>query len=119
MAKYLKKGDGIPFTQISNLVLQSPSLSFSAKGLYSYMCSKPEGWHFSSKRIALETKESYKSIRKSLSELLEIGVLKSKKLSSGRIEYTIYQNLIDPQTQNGTMGVDPGTQNGTVPKRHP
>ena len=32
------------YTIITNEVLSNPNLSLKAKGLYAYLCSKPESW---------------------------------------------------------------------------
>jgi len=113
----LKKGDHIPFTQISNAVLYSPNLSFKAKGLYAYMLAKPDGWNFSARRIAEETKEAEKSIRGSIKELIDIGLIKYNKLPTGRVEYTIFTNIAEPNGQKGDKAMEPNGQKGKQPKR--
>ena len=42
----------IPFTQIANDLLNDKLISFKAKGVYSFLYSKPSGWYFSEKRIS-------------------------------------------------------------------
>lgn len=79
----------IPFTQVPNGLLYDPELSFKAKGLWAYISAKPSGWNFSADRIAMETKEERKSILAGLKELVEAGYLSCKKLSNGRMEYTL------------------------------
>lgn len=80
----------IPFTQVPNDLLYDSDISFKAKGIWAYMHAKPEGWNFSADRIAEETKEDRKAILSGLKELSENGYITAKKLSSGRVEYTLH-----------------------------
>ena len=120
----LKKGDKIPFTQISNDVLYSDKLSFKAKGLYAYMLAKPDNWNFSAKRISKEVKDGRDSILSALKELQKIGLIQYIKHSSGRSEYTIYSNiqletpLEQPNPENPTKAIEPNPENPTVGKPH-
>ena len=78
------------FAQVPNNVLWDASLSFQAKGLWAYIKSKPPNWDFCAQRIALETKESRKSILKAMKELEEAGYLFRRKLPSGRVVHKVY-----------------------------
>ena len=60
-------------------VLYSRDISLKAKGLYTYMQSKPDGWQFSATRIALECKEERGAIEAGLKELEEAGYLTRSK----------------------------------------
>jgi len=86
----LKKGDGVPFTQIANIVLCNPNISAKAKGLYSYIQSKPDNWDFSVKRITADFLDGENGIRSGLKELEAIGLLVREKQNTGRVVYTIY-----------------------------
>lgn len=95
------------FTWIMHETLYSTAISFKAKGLWCYINSKPNGWQFSSDRIAKEAKEDKKAIRSGLKELVDSGLLKWQKLPDGHIVYELLDTKPDPKCQNGT-----------VPKRH-
>lgn len=84
----LKKQD-IPFTMVANVVLCNKSLSWSAKGLYAYLFSKPDGWDFAAKRIAEEGKEERKMVLRTLNELENAGLLNRKKLPNGKMIYNV------------------------------
>lgn len=119
MLTRLKKGDNIPFTQVSNAVLYSSALSFKAKGLYAYMLAKPDGWSFSIKRIVKETKEGITGVTSALDELKEVGLIEYTKLSTGRSEYTIYADLADrndPKPENPIKASDPKPENPNLEK---
>jgi hypothetical protein len=78
-----------PYTQVSNVLIEDPRLSFKAKGIYAYIYSKPEDWDFSSKRMILETSDKLKAVQHGLKELEKYGYLKRNRQQSGRIEYII------------------------------
>ena len=114
MSAKLKKGDKIPFTQISNAVAYSANISFKAKGIYLYMCAKPNNWQFNARRIADEVKDGRDSVLNGLKELKEIGLIEYHKSKDGRSHYTIYCDIQKPKTDNPTLGADPKTDNPTL-----
>lgn len=85
MEKLKQKDTG--FTMVSNKPLCNKELSLSAKGLYAYLRSKPDGWQFSSER--LECKECPDTIRVYLKELEDFGLLIRKRKPNGRMEYFV------------------------------
>lgn len=115
MAK-LKK-ISVPFTQVANIIINDKKLSLKAKGLFSYLYSKPDGWNFSSERIALENSDGRDSIRQALRELEDNGYLERKKQASGRIEHLLKFDE-KPETENPSVGQEPETEKPTVGKTH-
>lgn len=103
------KKQNIPFTQIANEVLYRQDISFQVKGLFAYLFSKPDGWDFSSDRIALESQEDRKTVQRILKKMEVANLLKRKRLPSGRMEYTI--EYADSQSPKMGLGV-------TEPKSH-
>jgi len=87
MVKLKQKDTG--FTMVSNKPLCNKDLSLSAKGLYAYLRSKPDGWQFSADRIALDCLECVRTIKSILQELEDFGLLIRKRKSDGRIDYFI------------------------------
>ena len=57
------------WTPVSNKLLKATNLSMKAKALYIYLCSKPNRWSFSTRRIANEMKEGKDSVNSVLNEL--------------------------------------------------
>ena len=102
--------EGIPFTQIPNELINNNSLSLKAKGLYSYLQSKPSGWRFSSERMVEESKDGIDSIKTGLQELEKQGYLKRVRKNDGRVEYLLkynknkHQSGKIPQGENPTRG---------------
>lgn len=66
------------YTTVSNHIIHSKVLSWSAKGIYLYLNSKPDGWDFSTERIAKETSDSKYATSQALKELIRFGLLERK-----------------------------------------
>jgi len=62
-----------------NELLNSAELSFKAKGLFTYIQSKPDGWDFSAERIAQQNKDGIDSVSAGLRELEALGYLTRNK----------------------------------------
>ena len=78
----------LPFTQISNAVLNDTGLSLKAKGLYAYLFSKPDGWIFHNAVILREIKEGRDAFRSAVLELENAGYIKRETLknAAGQVE---------------------------------
>ena len=72
-----------------NSLLYNPNISFKAKGLWTYLQSKPDGWDFSAERIANEAQDGVTAIYSALHELEENGYLirKKEKNDKGHFDY--------------------------------
>jgi len=88
MKQKLKKQDS-GFTQVSNKILNDKSLSWKAKGIWSYLYSKPEDWDFSGKRICKDSIDGKSATYSGIKELEQRGYIKRKKEQSGRVIYYI------------------------------
>lgn len=110
------KKEKTPFTQVANEVLNNKKLSFKAKGLYSYLFSKPDGWDFSSVRIKEDGTDGRKGILSGLKELEDAGFLSRKKLGDGRVDYLLKYSTQSPQT--ALRDDNPESPKGTMPKGH-
>ena len=113
MKDTLKKDDGIPFTQIANVVLNNTNLSHKAKGVFCYIYSKPQDWDFSADRIAQSSTDGEKATRAALQELEEAGYLTRQRLKTGRMSYYITWR---PESQTPETGVGAEVGNGKQPK---
>lgn len=86
-------------------ILNSLDLSFKAKGMYGFIQSKPDGWHFSAYRISKQGKDGIDGVKAGLQELEAAGLLvriqgKSKDGGWNQIDY----QLIDPDVCGFTVG---------------
>lgn len=93
------KKEKIPFTQVANEVLNNKGLSWKAKGLYAYLFSKPDDWNFSNHRMVQETADGRVATMTALRELEDSGYLQRKKLSNGRMEYTLKHSTQSEKTE--------------------
>lgn len=109
-----------PFGWEPNEIIFNPNLSLKAKGLWLYMNSKPEGWHFAAERIAAECADGATSVRAGLKELADAGLLTRKKQGDGRIIYTLEMDAIrpveNPDSENLNLGPDPDSENPKLGK---
>lgn len=94
------KKQKINFTQVQNELLVRDDLDFGLKGLFTYIMSKPDGWEFSSYRIAQETKESDRTIKTMINKLIEFNYLLRVKHTSGKITY---ETFLYPECKKATV----------------
>ena len=93
MAKY--ENHTVGFTQTPNWIINNESLSLKAKGLWTFLASKPSGWNFSAERIALQNGDGRESIGSGLRELERAGLLKRRTVSRGYRKFETIYTLID------------------------
>lgn len=110
---------GQPFGWEPNTIIFDKNISMKAKGLWLYMNSKPDGWHFAADRIADECTDGRNAIQAGLRELQQAGYLSAKRTGDGRVIYTLkcdsfpqsFPQKVDPQAENRTLGTDPQAEN--------
>jgi len=101
MKTVLAKKMDVPFTQIANSVLNDRTISWKAKGLFSYIHSKPIGWEFAAERISGDGNDGVDSVSAGLKELEERGYLSRKKRADGKVDYEIRWK---PERENPIQG---------------
>lgn len=85
-----------------NEIVNNPNLSLKAKGLWLYINGKPNGWNFSTKRIAEEQKDGRDAVAAAIRELEEAGLLSRAHKSNGYATFeTIYELRATPQFNAG------------------
>lgn len=114
----------VPYGMVPNLLLNDNLISLKAKGLFSFMQSKPDGWNFSVEKIAFQCKESKSAISEGLKELESFGFLIRKKQQTGNgfvVDYHLFftpkrkkpkanfqsleiQSLENPTSENPIIG---------------
>jgi hypothetical protein len=92
-----------PFTQISNEMLNRKDLSLTAKGLFAYMFSKPDGWNFTINSMAKQLKEGTTAIGNALKDLKELGYIEYVKFSDGTGEYVLRH---EPELENDDLNAE-------------
>ena len=103
---------GKKFGQAPNELLNRQDISLKAKGLFTFLQSKPNGWDFSIKRISQQTNDGKSAIRTGLKELEENGYLNRKAAKNGKgkwsgYDYTLSEN---PSPDNPSTG-NPSSEN--------
>ena len=89
-----KRDHGITF--ISNDILKSNKLSLKAKGLYSFLCTLPEGQEIHKTELTSCSSDGKDSVFTAFSELEEAGFLEKKcSLDNGlrRVYYNFTREL--------------------------
>jgi hypothetical protein len=113
-AKLRKKGSG--FTQVPNLLINDSRISFRAKGIWTLIESKPDGWIFREVNLITCSTEGRDAFRAAAKELIEFGWLKrfQERNSQGHF-VTIYELMYEPLTENPSAvkpsTVHPSTEN--------
>lgn len=87
------------YSVISNVHLQDNNLSWKAKGLLSYLLSKPNDWTIYLKHLAKQSKDGTDSTRTALNELIESGYISKEyaRNEKGHIigrDYIVRENPI-------------------------
>ena len=86
----------VNFTTISNRMLGDKELSLKAKGLLSFMLSKPDKWNFSIRGISSQLKEGVEAIQNTLQELIEQEyVIRGKLRNKGRFTGYAYTLIFE------------------------
>lgn len=70
------------FGTTPNHLLNDKNISLKAKGLYTFIQSKPSNWSFSAERITLQTKDGLDGVKTALRELEEHGYLTRRKFKN-------------------------------------
>lgn len=104
MSKLRKKSN---FTIVSNGIVFNKNISMKAKGIYLYLCSRPDGWDFYLSEIASNCTEGTKAIRTGLRELEDAGYLARERVNGEcgqfHYDYEIFEtpDATSPHTPKG------------------
>jgi len=108
----------VGFAMIANVVLNDRKLSFKAKGIYSFMFSKPNGWNFTIRSMAKQVKDGEDGIRSGLRELRQCGCVVYVKHQNGTGTYhlkTVINSAEKPEREKPVKASE--HQNGETPRR--
>lgn len=97
----------VNYSQISNFLLNDKDLSLKAKGLYSFMFSKPDDFNFTIRSLSKLLLEGQRSIMATLQELKDKGWVSYTKFHDGSGEYYLNEN---PNLHNSSLD-EPNCQN--------
>jgi predicted transcriptional regulator len=83
-----------PYTSISRVLLQDPRLTFEARGLASYLLSKPDNWEIDVDALIRESPAGRDAIYRMIRELCAQGYLvreKYRERGKFKYDYTLYE----------------------------
>jgi DNA-binding transcriptional regulator GbsR (MarR family) len=108
-----------PYGYVANTIINNENLSFNAKGVYLYILSKPDSWDFSHERIAKSSTTSRHAVRSAIQELEDRGLLKRKKLKTGRMVYFIVDPVYEQTiSKSQSPNLDSGSPKAKVQIRN-
>ena len=87
-----------------NELLNDENISLKAKGLFTFLQSKPDNWEFSVERIAKQTKDGKNSVRSAIKELEEAGYLVRTPVKDENGRWAGYDYILfeKPSAENRT-----------------
>lgn len=97
-----------------NNLLNNKKLSFKAKGIYTYLQSKPDGWDFASERIQKDSTEGVSAISTGLKELEENGYLERRKHRNNKGQWEWEYVLHGKPTSNSPSTDNRGTDDAVT-----
>ena len=97
----VKKKDE-PYVLIRKYFINDKSLSLKAKGIMTYLLSKPDGWHVQVKDLINQNADGEKAIRSGIKELKDAGYMVPvvERDESGRVIKYDYDVHEEPVTEN-------------------
>lgn len=97
MSNFIKRID--KNTSIKTRILEESLLSYRAKGIYSYLVSRPDDWKYNMANVINTSADGRESVQKGIKELEKIGLLKRVKAknSEGKFigwDWEIYDTYV-------------------------
>jgi hypothetical protein len=78
---------------VPNDILNNTKLTFKAKGLWVYIQSKPDGWQFSARRMAGQSKDGRDGVLSGLRELVDAGLLEYHRYKDDKGQWRHFYTL--------------------------
>ncbi|MBF0101657.1 MAG: hypothetical protein HQK77_12190 [Desulfobacterales bacterium] len=96
------------FSVISNIHLNDKNLSWKAKGLLTFLLSKPDNWQISIKNLMKASTDRYEATMSGLNELIEFGYITRQQLKDesgkfSKIEYIVIESPNYKQVNNNIV----------------
>jgi len=100
--------------------IENPALSWKAKGLHTYLISRPPGWKLWYKDLTQRAKDGKASVGTAVKELQEAGYLRIERLVDGNMKVVGYRWIVaqrpdmmpdegEPYTENQDTDTEPYT----------
>ena len=101
----IRKDKNNPYVMMNKEFLSNENLSFKAKGILSYLLSKPDDWKVYENDLVNQSKDGKTAVRSGLKELREQGyiVRTQKRTKEGKFDgydYDVFEYPISNNAQN-------------------
>ncbi|MBA7608302.1 hypothetical protein ES703_15479 [subsurface metagenome] len=83
-----------PYFVMNKSCIDDPDLSLKAKGLLSYLISKPNGWYVNYHDIIKHSKNSVYSVRSAVAELLSHGYMERTQIRKSDGQFGYYDYIV-------------------------
>ncbi len=110
------------FTLVPNNIINDKTISLKAKGIYLFLVSKPDNWHFSVDRISSQNSDGEASVKSALKELENKRFLKRVQVNKrgifGENYYIVYdepypldENRLTVPSDENPLADNPSAEN--------
>lgn len=88
-----------PFAQIDKYLINDATIDFKAKGILTYILSKPDGWKVRMNDLVNHTKEGERSVRNGMKSLEDVGYIRKYPIKGeqGKIQEWVYEVYERPE----------------------
>ena len=105
MTNVIKKSGN--YTALSNQIVQDARLNLRSLGLFLFMWSKPDNWHFTIYNMAIARNVGQDQIKHALQDLKKYGYVKYQKLANGTGVYFLSDKIEshEPEVDNPSLAL--------------
>lgn len=101
-----------PFVQIDKTMIYDNQLSFKAKGILSYLLSRPDDWKVYEVEIVKHAKDGRDSVRSGIKELVDCGYIERKKIRGEKGKFEGYEYLVYETSDHNGFSNNGNSYNG-------
>ena len=107
-----------PFAQIDKYVINDSNIDFRAKGIMTYLLSKPNGWKVRLADVVNHTKEGERSVRSGMKDLETAGYIHkfADRDEKGKINEWVYEVYERPASNPHCASAEVGNQHVDSPQ---
>lgn len=92
----VSKNKDNPYVMLNKEFLSDPKLSWRAKGMLTYLLSKPDNWQVNPNDLIKKSKDGRDAVYACLNELIEVGYIERNKIRNEKghfshIEYLVFE----------------------------
>ena len=104
------------FTRVDNHYLEDDRLSFRAKGVLTYLLSKPDDWKVREKHLVIQSTEGKQALAGATKELRERGFLHTYRVRDAKGQFSTLTDVYETPALNPHFGTpEPGNPDHREP----